>query len=144
MERSSGSRAERNPEQPATQGVGGLVVVLSRDLFFGMRIRTVLRQLGYPIALAQDPASFTAHLRQGDQTAALGLVDFNQPVDWLALAAALQTAVPIIAFGPHKDVAGFRAARAAGVTRTVANGELSRSLPDLVARYALPRPASSS
>lgn len=101
-----------------------------------MRIRTTLRHLDYPVALAQDAASFNAHLRQGDQVAALGLIDFNQPVDWKALAPALMQGVPIIAFGPHKDIDGFRAARAAGVTRTIANGEFSRSLPDLVARYA--------
>ncbi len=110
--------------------------MLSRDLFFGMRIRTSLRQLGYAVALAQDPQSFTAHLRQGDQVAALGLIDFNQPVDWKALAPALAMDIPMVAFGPHKDIDGFRAARAAGVTRTIANGEFSRSLPDLVARYA--------
>ncbi|MDQ4099298.1 MAG: hypothetical protein M3121_02215 [Chloroflexota bacterium] len=122
---------QRPPHRP-----GGLVVVLSRDLFFGMRIRTSLRQLGYAVAIAQDPPTFTAHLCQGDQVAALGLIDFNQPVEWNALAQALATDVPIVAFGPHKDIDGFRAARAAGVTRTIANGEFSRSLPDLVTRYA--------
>ena len=101
-----------------------------------MRIRTSLRQLGYAVALAQDPQSFTAHLRNGDQVAVLGLIDFNQPVEWNALASALATDVPIVAFGPHKDIDGFRAARAAGVTRTIANGEFSRCLPDLVTRYA--------
>ena len=52
------------------------------------------------------------------------------------MAAAVD--VPILAFGPHKDVEGFRSAKAAGVTRVVANGEFSRSLPDLVRRYATP------
>lgn len=114
----------------------GLVAVLSSDLFFGMRIRTVLRQLGYAVALAQDPAAFTNHLQRGDQRAVLGLIDFNRPVDWKALAGAIATGIPMIAFGPHTDVDGFRAARAAGVARTVANGEFSSSLANLVMRYA--------
>lgn len=114
----------------------GLVVVLTPDLFFGMRVRTTLRQLGYAVALAQDPAAFTNHLQQGDQRAALGLIDFNRPVEWKALAGAIATGIPMIAFGPHTDVDGFRAARAAGVGRTVANGEFSTSLASLVGRYA--------
>lgn len=137
MDIGSGPPGTANDTVPgAPRHAGGLVVVLSRDLFFGMRIRTSLRQLDYAVALAQDPPSFTAHLRQGDQVAALGLIDFNQPVDWKALSPAIAEGIPIIAFGPHKDIDGFRAARAAGVTRTIANGEFSRSLPDLVARYA--------
>jgi hypothetical protein len=114
----------------------GLVVVLSKDLFFGMRIRTSLRQLGYIVAITGDVRSFTTHLNAGDERAVLGLIDFNTPVDWSALEAAVATGVPMIAFGPHTDVEGFRAAKAAGVTRVVANGEFSRSLPTLARRHA--------
>jgi len=121
-----------------TPGTAGLVAVLSRDLFFGMRIRTSLRQLGYAVAIAQDVPTFSRHLSNGDQRANLGIVDFNFPVDWPAVAALDPFGVPLIAFGPHKDVDGFRAARAAGVTRTVANGEFSRSLPELARKYATP------
>jgi len=114
-----------------------LVAVLSTDLFFGMRIRTSLRQLGYAVAIAQDVPTFSRHLANGDQTACLGIVDFNYPVDWKAVAEVMALGVPVLAFGPHKDVEGFRAAKAAGVTRVVANGEFSRSLPDLARRYAM-------
>ena len=116
-----------------------LVAVLSRDLFFGMRIRTSLRSLGYVVAIAQDAPAFAAHLVQGDQRACLGIVDFNFPVDWPAVRDSVRQGVPIIAFGPHTDVEGFRAAKLAGVRRVVSNGEFSRSLPDLAQRYAAPR-----
>jgi hypothetical protein len=119
-------------------GTAGLVAVLSRDLFFGMRIRTSLRQLGYAVAIAQDVPTFSRHLSNGDQRANLGIVDFNFPVDWTAVSDLKAFGVPLLAFGPHKDVDGFRAARAAGVTRTVANGEFSRSLPELARKYATP------
>jgi hypothetical protein len=119
-------------------GTAGLVAVLSRDLFFGMRIRTSLRQLGYAVAIAQDVPTFSRHLSNGDQRANLGIVDFNFPVDWTAVSDLKTFGVPLLAFGPHKDVDGFRAARAAGVTRTVANGEFSRSLPELARKYATP------
>lgn len=116
----------------------GSVVVLSRDVFFGMRIRTSLRQLGYEVTIAQDIPGFTRLLTGGDAPSALGLIDFNNPVDWPALADAIASGVPIVAFGPHTDVSGFRAAKSAGVSRVVANGEFSRSLPALAKRHALP------
>ena len=111
-------------------------VVLSKDLFFGMRIRWTMQQLGYSVSLTQDSSTFLAKLSEVGQTASLGFVDFNQPVSWDELASAISTGVPIIAFGSHKDVEGFRAAKAAGVARVVSNGEFSRSLPALVEKYA--------
>jgi hypothetical protein len=124
------------PASNPTPSSTGLVAVLSKDLFFGMRIRTSLRQLGYSVAIAQDAATFSRHLSNGDQCACLGIVDFNFPVDWEQVTQAMEIGVPILAFGPHKDVEGFKAAKRAGVTRVVANGEFSRSLPDLAKRYA--------
>lgn len=131
-----------NGEDRANRHVtaSGLVAVLSTDLFFGMRIRTSLRQLGFSIAIAQDVPTFSRHLENGDQKTCLGIVDFNYPVDWEALSDVMNAGVPILAFGPHKDVDGFRAAKKAGVTRVVANGEFSRSLPDLALRYATKHP----
>lgn len=127
-------------DQPSpTMAASGLVAVLSTDLFFGMRIRTSLRQLGYAVAIAQDVPTFSRHLKNGDQMACLGIVDFNHGVDWEAVKDVIKLDVPILAFGPHKDVEGFRSAKAAGVTRVVANGEFSRSLPDLALRYATKR-----
>ncbi len=114
----------------------GLVGVLSTDLFFGMRIRTSLRQMGYSVAIAKDVPSFSTLLENDGQQACLGIVDFNYPVDWDAIGELKHAGVPILAFGPHKDVDGFRAAKKAGVTRVVANGEFSRALPDLALRYA--------
>lgn len=111
---------------------GGQVAVLSKDLFFGMRIRTILRQLDYDVAILKDIPAF----ERGLASAVLGLVDFNQPVAWEELQASIASGVPIIAFGSHTDIEGFRAAKTAGVTRVTSNGEFSRSLPELAARYA--------
>lgn len=129
-------RPDTQSDPPAATAPHCLVAVLSTDLFFGMRIRTSLRQLGYAVAIAQDVPTFSRHLANGDQVACLGIVDFNYPVDWKAVRGIMALGVPVLAFGPHKDVEGFRAAKAAGVTRVVANGEFSRSLPDLANRYA--------
>jgi hypothetical protein len=112
------------------------IVALSRDLFFGMRVRTIVRQLGYELSLVNDEAKTIE--ATGDPAPALALVDFNQPVDWSALAPLLESGVPVIAFGSHTDVEGFRAAKAAGVTRVVSNGDFSRRLPELIEQYRRP------
>lgn len=114
----------------------GRVVVLSKDVFFGMRIRTSLRQLGYEVEIAKDVPAFASSVDAGGDPAALGLIDFNSPVDWSTLEDVIESGVPMIAFGPHTDVEGFRAAKGAGAVRVVANGEFSRSLPALAKRHA--------
>lgn len=114
----------------------GAIVALSRDLFFGMRIRTIVRKLGYELALPKDEHETVVALNDTPD-ARIVLVDFNQPVDWDALRPVIESDVPVIGFGSHTDVDGFRGAKAAGVNRVVSNGEFSRALPDLVAKYAL-------
>jgi CheY-like chemotaxis protein len=113
------------------------IAVLSRDVFFGMRIRNALKQLGYALALVASETDLEAGMRSSP---ALAIVDFNTPIDWDAVAAAIgsHADVPVIAFGAHTDTEGFRHAKGAGVARVIANRSLSQQLPDLIARYARP------
>lgn len=111
-----------------TESHPGLVSALSRDVFFGMRIRTVLKNLGYEMKLCKTEQE----LVEATPGAVMALVDFNIPVDWDGLKSVLEGAVPVLAFGSHTNVDGFRAAKAAGVTRVVSNGEFSRRLPALL------------
>ena len=123
-------------DQRTAFGAPATIAVLSRDLFFGMRIRTTVSRLGYRVLISQQPEDLLAHVREHPDAIALVLVDFNQPIGWAALAPLQSMHLPVVAFGSHTDVEGFRAAKAAGVARVISNGEFSRSLPDLVARYA--------
>lgn len=107
------------------------VAALSRDLFFGMRIRTVLQQLGYELHLCKTEQELVEHAVKCD----VALVDFNMPVHWEILAPVTAGATPVIAFGSHTNVDGFRTAKAAGATRVVSNGEFSRRLPALLGQY---------
>ncbi len=134
------NRSDSDEHTTDQVGAGGLVAVLSTDLFFGMRIRTALRQMEFSVSIAKDVPAFSSLLATDDQLACLGIVDFNYPVDWEAIGQITNGSVPILAFGPHKDVEGFRAAKRAGVTRVVANGEFTKSLPDLALRYATKSP----
>ncbi len=123
-----------------SQNVGhGEIVVLNRDLFFGVRIGNTLRALGYRVAFVPDAAAFAARLQGPGPVPALGIVDIAARPDWSAIAAlAADPAIPtpILAFGPHKDLEGMRAAKAAGVTRVVSNGDFHRGMVELVRRYA--------
>jgi CheY-like chemotaxis protein len=111
----------------------GRVVTLSRDVFFGMRVRTILRQLGHDLVLAKTEDEAVTAVSQ--EITDLVLVDFNQPVAWESLQPVLAGDTPVLAFGSHTDVEGFRAAKAAGVSRVVSNGEFSRRLPELLEQY---------
>jgi len=119
------------------------IVVLNRDLFFGVRIGNALRDAGYRVTFRPATAPFIAHLRATDPPAALGLIDLGADPDWSEIAHVTRDmpAIPILVFGPHKDVDGFRAAKAAGITRIVSNGDFHRDMLGLVRRYARAQPA---
>lgn len=118
-------------EENVTTGRGP-VIAFSRDVFFGMRIRTVLAQLGESLQLVKTEPEAVGAVEAHPEAALI--VDFNQPVDWPALSPVIKAGMPVLAFGSHTDVEGFRAAKAAGVRRTVSNGEFSRRLPELLAQ----------
>jgi len=118
----------------------GEVVVLNRDLFFGVRIGNILRGLGYHVTFVPETAAFAAHLRSARPAPVLGIIDMSAGVDWEAVAAlnadpAVPT--PVLAFGSHLDVEGRRAAKRAGVARLVSNGEFHRDMVKLIRRYVL-------
>lgn len=106
------------------------VLLISTDVFFGMRIRTTLKALGRGLVTAPDAASADF------DNIALLLVDMNRAIDWTAYAGVLASDTPVIAFGSHLNVEGFRAAKAAGVDRVISNGEFTRTLPQLIRTYA--------
>jgi hypothetical protein len=124
---------------PSRPDRAGTIVVLNRDLMFGVRIGNQLRALGYNVVFTPDTAAFREHLRDTRANVCLGILDMNAGVAWNQisdLVAELTTEIPLLAFGPHVDVNGRRAAKAAGVTRIVSNGEFHRDMVKLVDRYA--------
>lgn len=124
---------------PEATGALGRIVVLNRDLMFGVRIGNTLRALGYAVSFAAETARFVNDVRNADPPAVLGIVDMGAGVDWAAMAGLASDPVvvtPLLVFGPHLDVEGRRAAKAAGVRRVVSNGDFHRDMVGLVRRYA--------
>jgi hypothetical protein len=119
----------------------GEIVVLNRDLFFGVKIGNILRGLGYRVSFLPTTAAFVERLGSPDVAPVLGVIDMSSGVDWHAIAALTgseDTATPLLAFGSHLDVEGRRAAKAAGVRRVVSNGDFHRDMVALVRRYTRP------
>ena len=116
----------------------GRVVVLNRDVFFGVKIGNQLRTLGYEVVFVKDALAFV-EVVQLEPKPVLGLVDMNARVDWDAIGPLMTDGgpgVPVLAFGSHLDVEGRRTAKAAGVTRVLSNGDFHRGMVALVKRYA--------
>jgi hypothetical protein len=112
------------------------IAVLNRDLFFGVRLKQLGASLGYVVEIVPDAARFI-QLLQNEQVV-LGIIDINASPDWSVIAGDPHAAArpPILAFGPHLDVEGLRAAKASGVTRVVSNGQFHRDPAALISRYA--------
>lgn len=127
----------QTPEQmPEPTGSG--ILILNRDLFFGVRLQQALTADGWQPRLIPNVGALVAALGE-DPTPALIVVDMAAQPDWSVIeAAAIATrpATPVLAFGPHKDVDGFRAAKAGGATRVVSNGDFHRDMIGFVRRYA--------
>lgn len=113
-------------------------IVLNRDLMFGSRIRNALRALELDAQFVKDTNEFIAAARAAGDVSVIGIIDMNGLVEWEALSAALAEDPdfpPTLGFGAHVDVETRRAAKAAGVTRIVSNGDFHRDMPVLIARY---------
>lgn len=114
------------------------VVVLNRDLMFGVQIGNVLRALGFAPTFVRSTELLRDAALKGGDAVALAILDMNGPIEWSIVEGmgGDPACPPILAFGPHVDVAGRRAAKAAGVTRLVSNGEFHQGMVALIERYA--------
>lgn len=116
----------------------GTVVVLMVDLFFSVTIRSTLRRLGFDAMLVSRVEQAVDRVAGSDVR--LIVVDgtaVRAAEAWQRLGQLDEDGVPVLVFGPHKDVETLRAAKDAGVTRVVANSQFHRDMAALVERYAL-------
>ena len=116
-----------------------LAVVLNRDLLFGSRIRSVLTGLGLEARFVATADQFVGALSEEPGKVAIGIIDMNSSISWDVICDGLSRAganlAPTLAFGPHVDIEGRRAAKAAGVTRIVSNGQFHGDMSVLIDRY---------
>ena len=115
-----------------------LALVLNRDLLFGSQIRGALKALGLDSRFLPDTTRFVVALASDGDDAAIAIIDMNGAVDWSLVGDAIAAATnppPTLAFGPHVDATNRRAAKTAGITRVVSNGQFHAEASVLIDRY---------
>ena len=115
-----------------------VAIVWNRDLLFGSRIRGALAAIGLQAHFVKSADQFLAALDARRDDAAIAIIDMNDAIPWETVARGLAgrvAAPPTLGFGPHTDVANRRAAKAAGITRVVSNGQFHTDMVALIDRY---------
>ncbi|NOX62576.1 MAG: DUF309 domain-containing protein [Chloroflexi bacterium] len=119
---------------------GKTVLLYARDLIFASRIQDVVERLGGRVQVVEDAASLAEGL---GEVPALAVVEMGaaEQEDWIAAihyARKWTRGVPIIAFGPHVNVAAREAARRAQCDYVWSKSRFVREFPALAARYLQP------
>lgn len=113
------------------------VVALIPDVFVSLTVSNAIRGCAMNPVIVKAVSSLASAVE--DPAVALVVVDVRAPADddaWEQVAAVARSGVPVLAFGPHRDVERLRRARAAGVSRVVANSQFHREMAGLITRYA--------
>jgi CheY-like chemotaxis protein len=104
------------------------VVAVVTDLFFQSRISSSARHTGRMVRFLTTGSEAQGH--------ALALVDLDADADVLDAIRRLKvgSSAPVVAFGPHVDTAGRKAAREAGADRVLAKSRFVSELPTILQR----------
>jgi CheY-like chemotaxis protein len=107
------------------------VVAVVTDLFFQSRVSAAARAAQRAVRFVSNRSAL-----QGVGPFQLALVDLDATLDPVAAIQTLRaaSAAPIVAFGPHVDADGRKAARAAGANRVLAKSRFVTELPRLMER----------
>lgn len=120
------------------EAAAGTVVALVKDLFFSVKLGNEVRRAGFTPRIVKSVDEFREAVAQ--PRVALGVIDLGAHLEADALkllAGEAQTAgVPVIAFGPHKDVDALRDAQRAGLARVMANSLFHAQAAEMIRRYA--------
>lgn len=114
----------------------GVIVAVIKDVFFGITVRNTIKRLNFEPQLIKTASTLLDTVAVYDPS--LVVVDLQVIDDesgWSYVTAIREMDIPVLVFGPHKDVEGLRAAKAAGVSRVVSNSQFHREMPVLIERY---------
>jgi CheY-like chemotaxis protein len=124
--------------------MGAAVLLLSDDLLDASRIVAAGRDHSVAVKRARDVGELVALARQ--EAPRLVLVDLANPgLSVPSLIEALRAACPVmprvIAYGPHVDAAGLRAARLAGCDPVLPRSAFVEQLPARLPEWLSPATA---
>jgi len=115
------------------------VLAVTDDLMFRSRIEVTLKNAGIPVEFTTGEG-LSAALRKA--TPGLVLLDYSQCGEaGMSTLRALKAdsaadALPVVAYGPHMDLAGRDRAKAAGADAVVANSQIASELVEIVRKHA--------
>lgn len=107
------------------------IYAVVNDLFFADRIENALQQLGHQAKVVDLSLDGAGPIPPGTNMVLVDLEAGEAALE--TIRAAKGNDLPVLAFGPHTDLALREAALQAGATRVVAKSKLTSSFPDLVA-----------
>ncbi len=120
---------EDDEKKGHTGGSAPPVALFCQDLMFSVRLQNMARTAGLA-PMQTRPGSALPH-------AGLTIVDLNSRADWrAAIEEAAAHGSKVVAFGPHTDAQSRKVAKGAGASRVLANSNLERDLPAILAEYA--------
>lgn len=115
----------------------GTVIAVVPDLFFSVTVRNAIRSAGYDARMVKAVGDIGPSFEMpSPRLAVIDMGAVRSPEDWSVLTTVKESGVPVLVFGPHKNVEGFRAAKAAGVSRVVSNGQFHADMVGFISRYA--------
>jgi DNA-binding response OmpR family regulator len=115
------------------------VVALVEDLFFASGLERALRSAGWRVRITRRPTDFEAALTEDRPM--LALLDLGlRSQDWIESVRRIRRnpglqGMPIIAFGPHRDLALRDRALQAGCTEVIANSKIMSDVARIAGRY---------
>ena len=106
------------------------------DLMIAVRLQEAGKRAGTGVVMVESQEELLQRLEAGGVTSVVIALGADG-LDLRAIAdAAGGWGVPVLAFGPHVDVARLQAARDAGVERVFARGKFLRELPKILREWA--------
>jgi hypothetical protein len=119
------------------------LAILADDLIWGTRLGSIARAAGATPTVVGTAERFAEVLREAD--AAIVDLSFRRSDPIAAVALASAAGVPVVAVGPHEDLAARKRALAAGAGRVYAYSKLFDDGPRTVAAWLrLPVPAAAA
>jgi 1,4-dihydroxy-6-naphthoate synthase len=114
------------------------ILAVAGDLAFRSRIDTALGRIGVPVRFAAPARLADATREEGPPS--LILLDLTAGEEGFSALAALKSdprtrEIPVIAYGPHRDLAARERALEAGADDVVANSEVASNLPALLEKW---------
>lgn len=120
----------------------GTIVALIEDVFFGITVRNTIRKLECEAQIIKsiDELDQAVSVYEPDLVVLDMTVLAEDPNSWEIVRDVAEEGVRVLAFGPHREIELFQAARDAGVARVVSNSQFHRNMGELIERYALTPP----